>query len=137
MFDFDTIICLNVLEHVKRDDLVLQNFWTILKEGGHLILLVPAMKVLYGSIDRYLSHYRRYEFHELTEMVQRAGFHVESVRYLNLLGSLGWFINGRLLQRKSVPGIQSRLFDCLTPYLRFEQEFNLPFGLSLIAISRK
>lgn len=137
MFDFDTIICLNVLEHVKRDDRALQDFWTILKEGGHLILLVPAMKVLFGSIDKHLSHYRRYDCDELTEIVQRAGFHVESVRYLNLLGSLGWLMNARLLQRKSVPGIQARLFDWLIPYLRFEQKFNLPFGLSLLAISRK
>jgi 2-polyprenyl-3-methyl-5-hydroxy-6-metoxy-1,4-benzoquinol methylase len=70
----DTVICVNVLEHIEDDSLALANMRDLLTPGGRLILLVPAMKALYGSLDIKLGHYRRYEKDELVNKLRATGF---------------------------------------------------------------
>lgn len=60
----DTIICINVLEHIRDDTAGLSNMFNILEEGGRLALLVPAFQSLYCNIDRIVGHYRRYSRHD-------------------------------------------------------------------------
>ena len=79
----DSIVCMNVLEHIEDDAATLRDFAQVLQPGGHLVLLVPAMKSLYGSMDRYLGHYRRYAMEELRAAVSNAGFDIETIRFLN------------------------------------------------------
>ena len=56
----DTIICLNVLEHIKADEEVLRAYYDLLEPGGHAIILVPAHMWLYGPCDAAIGHERRY-----------------------------------------------------------------------------
>jgi SAM-dependent methyltransferase len=135
--DFDTILCLNVLEHVENDLQALSRLRELLQPGGRLVLLVPAMKVLYGSIDRAIGHYRRYEEQELVEKVRAAGFAVEHVEWLNRLGAFGWFLNARVLKRKSVPGLQAKLADWLVPWLSWEAGLKARWGMSLLLVARR
>jgi len=58
-------------------------------------------------------------------------------RYLNALGALGWYVNGRWLKRSAISAKQARLFNLLIPYLRFETRLNLNFRLSLLAVGEK
>ena len=128
---------MNVIEHIEDDAAALRCFHEILEPGGRLILLAPACKALYSKIDAGLDHYRRYSSDELCRKIQGAGFTIESERFFNLPGAVGWFINGKILRRKILPKNQMRLFDMMAPLLRLEDRIRIPFGLSLLAVGRK
>jgi glycosyltransferase involved in cell wall biosynthesis len=132
----DTIVCLNVLEHIEDDRLALRRLRASLVPGGRLLLLVPAHQRLYGAIDKAIHHYRRYERADLLARLAEAGFQPERAMFFNRLGTLGWYLNSVLLRRTRVPGIQLRLQNLLVPLLRVESALPLPFGLSLIAVGR-
>ncbi len=135
--NIDTVVCLNVLEHVRKDELVLRSLYRLLEPGGHLVLLVPALPALYGSLDRALEHHRRYAKKELLDKLCAAGFEVERSWFFNLLGVFGWYFNSKILRRVTFPPVQLTLYDRLVPLFRLESRFRLPFGMSLIAIGRK
>ena len=133
----DTIVCLNVLEHIEDDAGTLADFLRVLRPGGHLALLVPALEALYGTLDENLRHYRRYEKGTLAALVTRAGFAVESVRFLNRPGVLGWWLNSRVLKRRVLPKRQLGAFKWLMPLLRAEEKSEPSFGMSLLVLARK
>jgi glycosyltransferase involved in cell wall biosynthesis len=133
----DTIVCLNVLEHVEDDRLALRRLFESLAPGGRLILLVPAHRRLYGALDRAIHHFRRYERDSLVDRLREAGFALEQVGFFNRLGVLGWYVNSVLLRRTRVPGLQLRVQNLIVPVLRAEALWSLPFGLSLIAVGRR
>jgi len=120
-YEFDTVICLNVLEHVEQDD------------------LVPAFPFLYGSVDRSLAHYRRYTRKTLLPRMRDAGFRIERSFYMNMVGMVGWFLNNRILNHREEDPAQIAFFDrfIAPPAERFERLVPPPFGLSLIAIGVK
>jgi glycosyltransferase involved in cell wall biosynthesis len=134
---FDTVVCLNVLEHVEDDAAALEQFREILVPGGRLILYVPADQALYGSMDESVGHFRRYSKEQLRDTIERAGFEVETISYQNRVGRLGWWLNGRLLKRRDVPSGQSRMFDYAVPILRKIESAEPAKGLSLWAVARK
>jgi glycosyltransferase involved in cell wall biosynthesis len=136
-YDFDTIICLNVLEHIKGDRETLMNIHGIMKEYTRFIIMVPALPFLMGSLDVSLGHYRRYSKKDLLNLLETTGFSVEQVDYFNLLGALGWFFNSKALKRKSFSRIQLWLFDRFSWLLSLESKCKLTFGISLIAICKK
>ncbi len=133
----DTIVCLNVLEHIEDDRGTLADFARVLPPGGRLVLVVPAMKALYGSLDVYLRHYRRYDREELRSLVASSGFAVDSVRYLNRPGVLGWWLNSRVLKRKVLPKGQLAAFKLLLPLLRLEEKADPSFGMSLLLLAKR
>jgi SAM-dependent methyltransferase len=133
----DTIICLNVLEHIGPDEEVLGHFYRALEPGGHAILLVPQHPRLYSPIDRALGHCRRYTQEELRAKLRRAGFEVVHQQGFNRLGTLGWLVNGKLLGRDRLSPGQMRLYNRLLPLAKLVER--LPGGpaLSTIAVGRK
>jgi len=133
----DTVVCLNVLEHIEDDRATLDDLFALLRPGGRLILLVPAHAKLYGSLDEHLRHYRRYEKAELEQKVRAAGFELEDLRFLNRPGVFGWWVNGRLLRRRVLPRGQLSVFKLALPLLRSEEATPPAWGLSLLAIGRK
>ena len=133
----DTVVCLNVLEHIEDHAATLRDFSAILPPGGHLVLLVPAMPRLYGTLDMNLGHHRRYDRVALTRMLADAGFTVETMRFLNRVGALGWWFNSRVLRRRVLPRGQLALFKWILPFLRLEQRRPPGFGLSLLALARR
>src|SRR5262249_47930540 len=133
---FDTVVCANVLEHIDQDVQALRTLHRLLAPGGRVVLVVPALRPLYGSIDQAIGHYRPYSADEIGQKLAAAGLDVEHVHYFNLLGVPGWFLNARLLRRRSVPGFQARVNDWLVPLLRLERHVSLPLGMSLLAVGR-
>jgi len=133
---FDTVICSNVLEHVEDDQGALRAMRELLAPGGRVVLVIPAIKALYGEIDRAIHHYRRYSRDEIEEKLRTAGLEVEHLSHFNMLGVPGWWLNARILKRTTVPGIQARINDRLVPLLRLERRFGPPLGISLIAVGR-
>lgn len=133
----DTILCLRVLEYIKDDQKSLQSLFEILKPSGTLVLMVPALKMLYGSLDKSLEHHRRYEKEELVEKLEKAGFKVESVEYHNWFGIIGWYFNTHILKRTKMPVFQIKLFDLIVPLLKFESKLQLNSGLNLLVFAKK
>jgi glycosyltransferase involved in cell wall biosynthesis len=134
---FDTIVCLNVLEHIEQDTATLADLFAALAPGGRLILIVPALARLYGSLDQHLRHFRRYEKAELESKIHGAGFVLEECRFLNRPGIVGWYVNGRLLRRRVLPRGQLAAFKLLMPLLKREEANPPSIGMSLLAIARK
>jgi SAM-dependent methyltransferase len=135
--DFDTVVCLNVVEHVPDDVGALRNVYRALSEGGRAVILVPCGPELYGTLDEVLGHCRRYTEGQLTDVAKQAGFHVERVLKFNRPGVPAWWLNGRILKRKTFGLGQIRLLNLLTPVFRLVDSW-LPLPpLSLIAILRK
>jgi len=136
---FDTVICLNVLEHIKDDGRALSNMYALLQPRGRLILLVPAFQFLFGTVDQSLDHYRRYTKSNLVPKIRQAGFQVEKTFYMNVIGIFGWFLNNRILKKREESKDQIQLFDQYIAPLaeRVERFIPPPVGLSLIAIGLK
>lgn len=134
---FDTIVCLNVLEHIEDDLFALKQMIDVLKVGGKLALLVPAHMVLYGEFDRALGHFRRYEKRGMIDKLKRVGFSNIKLKYFSLLAALPWLINGRVLKRDYLPVEQANLANRLVPLLKLERLIGPPCGLSLVAIAQK
>jgi glycosyltransferase involved in cell wall biosynthesis len=133
----DTIVSMNVLEHLADDEATLRRFYAVLGVGGCLVLLVPAHAALFGSLDTALGHFRRYDRAALASLLDRCGFEVTSTRYLNPSGVLGWFVNSRILRRKVVPHVQASIYDWVYPLIGLTDRMILPFGLSVLAVAHK
>ena len=135
----DSIIAVNVLEHVEKDADFLRAAHATLVPGGTLLLLVPAVPLIFGSLDRAFEHFRRYTRSGLRARLLDAGFEVRSLYYLNMLGVAAWFVSGRLLRRSTLGRRQVRFYDrWVIPVLRaIETRFVPPVGQSLLAVAWK
>lgn len=134
----NTVVCLNTLEHVKEDELALAKIHQILVPQGRLILLVPAFRWLFGTMDQADHHFRRYEKPELNQKLKTAGFKIRKQFFMNFLGIFGWLVNGRILKRRLIPESNYVWYDRLVPILaRVEAFFPPPLGLSLITVAQK
>lgn len=135
---FDTIISINTFEHIKNDIKGMKNIYLLLKPKGRLVLRTQAMPILFGSIDVYQGHFRRYSKKDLAEKLKKTGFLIEKISYANFFAFFAWFWYSKVLKTRILPKEQLLLFDKLTPIIkRIERNFPLPFGQSIIAIARK
>jgi SAM-dependent methyltransferase len=134
---FDTVVCLNVIEHVEQDTLAMKNIYEALRPGGNACILVPRAPALYGTLDEVLGHVRRYTEPELTNKLEQAGFTIEKVFTFNRIALPAWWYNGCILRRKTFGKLQLKIFDSLVWLWRRLDRW-LPWqGVSLIAIARK
>lgn len=135
---FETIICLNVLEHTKNDIVAIENMVKLLKPGGYLLVLVPSGMNFYGRIDKAIRHYRRYNKKSLVSLMEKSGLRVRLVRILNILGAIGWFISGRILRTQIVRKDQLKIFNLVAPIiLPLEDVIEPPFGTSILVVGQK
>lgn len=137
---FDTAMMVNVLEHVPDHLGVLKDLHDLLKPGGTLFVFVPAMPSLYGPIDERVGHVRRYTRETLREVVEAAGFEIQQNDYFDWLGSIPWFITGRILRQSMVSEGQVGLYDrFVIPICRMVDDLLEPkrFAKNLRLIARK
>lgn len=99
---FDTVIALNVLEHIADDVAALKRLNSVTIAGGELLLLVPAHIRLYGQMDRLAGHYRRYNKQMLGKVLREAGFRVVEMKYINPVGGMGWYLNSKFYKPASL-----------------------------------
>ena len=129
--NFDTVISLNVFEHIEDDVLALQNTRKVLQPDGKLILVVPAHDSLYGTMDRSIGHYRRYSKRRMIDTLSHARLTCVRQRYINAFGALGWLVKRANSRQEVPPSGQLRSFNHLVPLLkRLERSVNMPFGIS-------
>ena len=113
-----SVVCLNVVEHIEDDLLGLRNIYSALRPGGKAVVLVPQGPGVYGTLDEVLGHFRRYSRNELEMKMTKAGFRVERVLEFNRATYPGWFVNGRILRKRSFSRFQISVFDSLVPLWR-------------------
>lgn len=133
----DTVVCINVLEHIEDDRKVLRNFYQMLQPGGHAVLLVPAHPWLYTRVDQALGHFRRYTPAEIAAKLRLAGFEVVQNTGFNRLGTLGWYVSGKLLGRTTISPGQMKLYERLLPIAKLIERLRILPHLSIIAVGRK
>jgi SAM-dependent methyltransferase len=132
---YDTVVCLNVLEHVEDDVGALRRMRSVLAPGGRVVVLVPQYPRLYGSYDRALGHFRRYSREELSRRVADAGLRVREMAGFNCLAIAGWWYNSVVRKRDHMSRFQIKVFDMLVPLMRpIESFLRLP-GLSLVCVA--
>jgi len=135
---FDSILYVNVLEHVQDHATELTNAHAALKAGGHLLLFVPALPWLYGSLDRQVGHYRRYKKGELVELVRHAGFDIVKAHYFDAAGIIPWYVAFVLLERPISAGSVSLYDRLVVPIARtVERLLRPPIGKNLLLVARK
>jgi glycosyltransferase involved in cell wall biosynthesis len=134
---FDTVVCLNVLEHVRDPLLALRNMHDALEPGGRLVLYVPQGQHLYSSLDEVLGHRCRYSKEMLSAELRSTGFEIETLRDFNHFGVPGWLLNGRVLKRRHFSRNQLKLFNVLVPAIRRIDDLIPGKGLGIIAVARK
>jgi glycosyltransferase involved in cell wall biosynthesis len=109
----DTVVCLNVLEHIEDDSGALRSIGTLLAPGGRLVLLVPNGPAAYGSIDREIGHYRRYTASHLHEMLTATGYRVETILQFNRISMPAWRFTGQVRKSKTLSRPALKMFDRL------------------------
>jgi SAM-dependent methyltransferase len=130
----DTVVALNVIEHIPDDVGALRTMGRMVKRGGRVVALVPALEGLFGSLDEELQHQRRYSRQTLRKVVEAAGLRLEALLWFNLAGTLGWWWNAKVRRTPRIPPDQLRMFDAAVPFLRLERYLPLPCAQSLIAV---
>ncbi|MGE5246206.1 MAG: glycosyltransferase [Betaproteobacteria bacterium] len=134
---FDTVIMVNVLEHVEDEQQTLRNLRGALAVGGRAIILVPQHPALYSTLDVALGHRERYTRDGLRRSLANAGFVEERLFDFNRASVPGWWLNGKVLRRKVFSRVQLKMFDTAVPILRHFDRL-LPFGgQSLIIVARR
>jgi SAM-dependent methyltransferase len=134
----DTVFSLNVFEHIANHGQAMRNAHTVLSDNGVFILVVPAHEWLYGSIDRAIGHYRRYNKNSLVALLEDTGFTCKMAKYVNAAGAVGWFLNGRVFKKETPPSGQLRYFNLVVPALkRIESTVTMPLGISLLVVCYK
>jgi glycosyltransferase involved in cell wall biosynthesis len=107
----ESVVCLNVLEHISDDMQGLRNIYGALKPGGRALILVPEGPQLYGSLDHVLGHFRRYSRAELQGKLQQVGFRVEDILEFNRAARPGWYVTGKVFKRDVISPASLKLFD--------------------------
>lgn len=135
---FDSVFALNIIEHVEDDNLAIQNCRKLLKNGGQLVILVPAFMKLFNSFDEGLGHFRRYDKVSLQQRFKRNNIEITSSKYFNFAGILGWWFSGTILRKKNIPSGQMKLYNSLVWIFKILDKFTSSFaGLSVIVAGKK
>ena len=135
----DSILYVNVLEHIANDELELLAVQQTLSARGRVFLFVPALPWLYGAFDARVGHVRRYTKSELEEKLERAGFKIVLLSYFDLAGVATWWIKYRLLRSATMEPASVRFYDRLiVPVVsRIESLMPMPLGKNLIVVAEK
>jgi 2-polyprenyl-3-methyl-5-hydroxy-6-metoxy-1,4-benzoquinol methylase len=137
---FDSIVYVNVLEHILDDAAEMRTAFDLVDPGGTLGVFVPAMSRLYGSLDYKSGHHRRYDKTSLREVITGAGFEIVELRYLEVAGVVPYWLMYRVLNRQSLSPMSSGIFDrVVVPVSKLVQRLvpNPPIGKNLLAIARR
>ncbi len=135
---FDSVVYINVLEHIEYDRAELATAFAALRPGGHLLVFVPALPWLYSRLDREIGHFRRYTLGGLTSGVTAAGFTIVRARYFDVAGILPWYVNFVLLGNSFSGGSVSLYDRMVVPLMRrVEGLLTPPIGKNVLLIARK
>jgi len=135
---YDSILYVNVLEHIEDDVSELARAREALEPAGHLLIFVPALSWLYSEFDRQVGHFRRYTKNGLIELAQGAGLRVVKARYFDMAGIVPWFINFVLLKHSMRGGSVSLYDNLVVPLMRrAEGMVTPPIGKNVLLVAQR
>lgn len=135
---YDTVIYINVMEHIQDDGVEMGKVYDALGERGKLLVFVPALPFLYSENDRKVGHYRRYTKKELIGKTERAGFRIVEQRYFDSLGVLSWLICCKWMKMTPEEGSVSLYDKLFVPALRVLEGIAPPMiGKNLLLVAEK
>lgn len=142
--EFDTVVCINVLEHLEDDYLAVSKMKTLLKWGGYLILFVPAWQRLYCDLDRNVSHFRRYDPGRLEDIAGKNNMNIVKHHYFNMFGILPYWVKGHRKLNKdesfstSLNETNAKFYNIASAILEpIEKRFPPKVGLTEVMILQK
>lgn len=135
---FDSIVYVNVLEHIEHDREELRGAYRALRPGGSICIFVPALSFLYSAHDASIGHFRRYHKRQLASLVESAGFAVVRARYFDIAGILPWLIFMKYL-RSEPDTVKVKLYDrFVVPVMRAAETLcPPPMGKNIVLIAQK
>ena len=134
---FDTVISINVLEHIENDSQAIEYMKFFLKPGGTLIILTPAYPSLLSKLDKALGHFRRYSHKKISDLVKKQGMSIRRLFHFNSIGVIAWTY-GKVLNLRTIPKQEMKLFNKLVPIGKFfDRMLFQKAGLSIIIIAEK
>jgi 2-polyprenyl-3-methyl-5-hydroxy-6-metoxy-1,4-benzoquinol methylase len=136
-FKVDTVVCLNVLEHIEDDISVLQRLYRAVPPGCRVVFLVPFNPKLYSRFDREIGHFRRYSRAELEEKMRAVGLNVECQFYFNKAGVIAWWVGNTLFKQRTITSLQLKIYNFLTPVFRVLDHCLPMQGLSTVVVASK
>ena len=135
---FDSVVYINVLEHIQDDRTELTHAREMLNSQGHLLLFVPALAWLYSDFDEQIGHFRRYTKQELSALVRDVGFILVKAQYFDLAGIIPWYINFVWLRNSIGSGSVSLYDKLVVPTMRLiESVVPPPIGKNVLLIGKK
>ena len=137
--DYETVVMINVLEHIEEDAAVVREFFRILRPGGHLVLFVPALPFLYSRLDSEFGHFRRYDMASLRKIVEAAGFQVSRAMFFDLLGVFPWWLINKKMGCTSFNPTLVGVYDAIgVPLTRtLERWWRPPFGKNIVMVGQR
>jgi 2-polyprenyl-3-methyl-5-hydroxy-6-metoxy-1,4-benzoquinol methylase len=135
---FDTILYIDVLEHIKEDSIEIRKAIKLLNGGGKLIILSPAFQSLYSPFDEAIGHFRRYSKSSLQDVIA-GNIKQESLQYLDAMGFFSSLINRMFLRQKYPAQNQIRFWDkFLVPIsIVLDKILRYSFGKSILGVWKK
>jgi glycosyltransferase involved in cell wall biosynthesis/SAM-dependent methyltransferase len=137
---YDTVVYVNVMEHIEDDASELRTAHALLRAGGNLCIFVPAMPALYGTLDYKSGHYRRYNRQSLARVVNANGFTITRNDYFDVAGLVPYWLMYRFLGVQTLGSGTNTLFNrVIVPASRATQRIikHPPIGKNLILTARK
>lgn len=125
----DAVFTINVLEHIEDDATAIANLVDVLKPGGHLLISVPALMLLYNDLDRLAGHCRRYTTARLADLLSDQPVELVRLSYFNPIGGLGWLAN-RLKRHQSLND------DAVNGQIALFDKYIVPLSRALDPLSR-
>ncbi len=133
---FDTVVALNVVEHIDDHELAIKNAQRLLRSGGRLVILVPAYPWLYNALDKELGHFRRYTKESLGRVLSGEGLRVEAMEFFNAAAIGGWWMAGSVLRMDKIKKGPLNLYNSLVGMMRLvDKVVGKRIGLSIIAVA--
>ncbi len=134
--DFDSVLSVNVLEHLDHPEVAVSEFYKATRSGGNLLVLVPGHDWLFSEADAALGHRQRFTEEALRRLLEEAGYEVVTLYQFNRFGVLGWYVN-KVLKRTDIGPWQARVFGLLLPVARVIENLGFLPGLSLVAVGKR
>ncbi len=146
---FDTLIAMDMLEHLPDDAAALREFYRVLKPGGKVIATVPANPRLWSEHDDALMHFRRYQKQEVHDRFTEAGFAIDNLSYSMTLLYPVVFLQRKMNANRphhnppqaALPHVPAPINSLLTGIITLENHLaahiHFPFGVTLLCTATK
>lgn len=135
---FDTVIYINVLEHIEKDLQEIKNVYRTLRKGGHVLVFVPALPFLYSDFDAKIGHFKRYMKNDLMTIAHNVGLEIVKLNYFDLAGIIPWYLNFVVFKNGMNARSVNSYDKLIVPIMRrVEQVITAPIGKNLLLVARK